>query len=172
MQARAAPQDKELVYYPPAAIRVHESVAPPVKNKSHQLVAQVDIPEGAGDGMLVTAGGRTSGYALMILDKQLVYVYNYIGERTVLMSSQEVPIGKSELKMVFTSTGQFEGDAELFINGASVGKAHIPKTIPATFSIEETFDVGQDTGSPIIEDTYAVPFKNEALEKLTVMVGD
>ena len=172
MQARAAPKDKELVYYPPAAIRVHESVAPPVKNKSHQLIADVEIPKGGADGMLVTAGGRTSGYAFMILDNQLVYVYNYIGERTVLMSSAEVPEGKSQLKMEFTSTGNFQGDAELFINDQSVGKVHIPKTIPATYSIEETFDVGQDTGSPIIEDTYAVPFKNDALQKLIVSIGD
>jgi arylsulfatase len=172
MQARAAPQEKELVYYPPAAIRVHESVAPPVKNKSHELIAEVDIPKTGGDGMLVTAGGRTSGYALMILDNQLVYVYNYIGDRTVLLSSQEVPVGKSELKMKFTKTDNFQGDAEIFINDKSVGKVKIPKTIPATFSIEETFDVGEDTGSPIIEDTYAVPFKNSALEKLTVRIGE
>ena len=172
MQAQAAPKEKELVYWPPAAIRVHESVAPPVKNKSHQLIADVEIPQGGADGMLVTAGGRTSGYALMILDNQLVYIYNYIGERTVLMSSQDVPIGKSQLKMVFTSTGKFQGDAELFINDQTVGKVHIPKTIPATYSIEETFDVGEDTGSPIIEDTYAVPFRNEALQKLTVIIGE
>ena len=74
--------------------------------------------------------------------------------------------------MVFTSTGKFQGDAELFINNKRVGKVHIPKTIPATYSIEETFDVGMDTGSPIIEDTYAVPFKNTALQKLTVRVGE
>ena len=172
MQARAAPQGKELVYWPPAAIRVHESVAPPVKNKSHELIADVDIPANGGDGILVTAGGRTSGYALMVLDNQLVYIYNYIGERTIIMSSENVPTGKSQLRMVFTKTGNFEGDAELFINERSVGKVHIPKTIPATYSIEETFDVGQDTGSPIIEDTYVVPFKNTALEKLTVKVGE
>ena len=172
MQARAAPQEKELVYYPPAAIRVHESVAPPVKNKSHELIAEVDIPESGGDGILVTAGGRTSGYAFMILDNQLAYVYNYIGDRTVLLSSEEVPSGKSELKMKFTKTGNFQGDAEIFINDKSVGKVRIPKTIPATYSIEETFDVGEDTGSPIIEDTYAVPFRNTALQKLTVRIGD
>jgi arylsulfatase len=172
MQARAAPQEKELVYWPPAAIRVHESVSPPIKGKSHELIAEVDIPSnGDGDGMLVTAGGRTSGYALMILDQQLVYIYNFVGNRTVLISSENVPIGKSQLKMVFTNTGQYEGDAELFINNKSVGKVHIPKTIPITFSIEETFDVGEDTGSPIIEDTYAVPFRSTVLDKLTVRVG-
>ena len=59
--------------------------------------------------------------------------------------------------MKFTKTGNFQGDAEIFINGKSVGKEHLDKTVASTFSIEETFDVGEDTGSPIIEDVYAVP---------------
>ncbi|MCL7975690.1 MAG: arylsulfatase, partial [marine benthic group bacterium] len=102
-----------------------------------------------------------------------MYVYNYIGiERTVITSSEEVPTGRSVVSMKFTRTGDFEGDAELFIDGRSVGMAHIDRTVPATFSIEETFDVGEDTGSPIIEDTYAVPFRSEHLEKVTVRVGD
>jgi len=172
MQARAAPQDKELVYYPPAAIRVHESVSPPLKNKSHEFIAEVDMPEGGDDGMLVTAGGRTAGYALFVKNGRLTYVYNYIGiNRTMITSTELIPVGPSELSMKFTKTGNFAGDAEIFINGKSVGKAHIDKTVPATYSIEETFDVGEDTGSPIIEDVYAVPFRNEALQKLTVKVG-
>jgi len=161
MQARAAPQDKELVYYPPAAIRVHESVSPPIKNRSHEFIAEVNIPETGGDGMLVTAGGRTAGYALFVKEGRLNYVYNYIGiQRTMLTSTEKVP------------TGKFEGDAELFINGKSVGKAHLDKTVPSTFSIEETFDVGEDTGSPVIEDVYAVPFRCEPLQKLTVKRSD
>lgn len=171
MQARAAPSDSELIYFPPAAIRVHESVSPPIKNKSHELIAEVVIPESGGDGMLVTAGGRTAGYAFFVKDDRLVYVYNYIGmNRTVLISSEKVPTGKAKLSMKFTKTGQFQGDAEIFINGKSVGKTSIPNTVPITFSIEETFDVGQDTGSPVIEDVYAVPFLSESLQKLTVKI--
>jgi arylsulfatase len=171
MQAMAAPKGNELVYYPPAAIRVHESVSPPVKGKSHEFIAEVVMPPNGDDGMLVTAGGRTAGYGLFIKNNRLSYVYNYIGiERTMLISTETVPIGKSELRMKFTKTGDFAGDAELFINGKSVGKTHIAKTVPITFSIEETFDVGEDTGSPIIEDVYAVPFRCEALQKLTVKI--
>ncbi|MFW2405299.1 MAG: arylsulfatase, partial [Gammaproteobacteria bacterium] len=99
------------------------------------------------------------------------YVYNYIGiDRTVITSSEEVPPGESVVSMKFTKTGNFEGDAEIFIDGRSVGKARLDKTVPATFSIEETFDVGEDTGSPIIEDVYAVPFRSAGLKKLTVKV--
>jgi arylsulfatase len=123
--------------------------------------------------MLVTAGGRTAGYGLFIKDDRLNYVYNYLGiERTMLTSTEKVPTGKNELRMKFTKTGDFEGQAELFINGKSVGKTFIAKTVPATFSIEETFDVGEDTGSPVIEDVYAVPFRCEALQKLTVKRQD
>jgi arylsulfatase len=121
--------------------------------------------------MLVTAGGRTSGYAMFVRNNRLVYVYNYLSmERTIIRSSEEVPPGESTLSMKFTKTGNFQGDAEIFINGKSVGKATVEKTIPATFSIEETFDVGEDTGSPIMEDTYAVPFRSSGLKKLTVKV--
>ena len=63
-------------------------------------------------------------------------------------------------------------DAGLFISNKSVGMTRIDKTVPATFSIEETFDVVEDTGSPIIEDVYAVPFRCEALQKLTVRLGE
>jgi arylsulfatase len=171
MQARAAPQDPELVYYPPAAIRVHESVAPPIKGKSHEFIAELNLPADNRDGMLVTAGGRTSGYGLFIKNNRLTYVYNYLSmDRTVVTSDVEVPAGESTVSMKFTSTGNFEGDAEIFINGKSVGKSRIEKTIPITFSIEETFDVGEDTGSPIIEDTYRVPFRSAGLKKLTVKV--
>ena len=169
MQSIAAPQDKELVFHPPAAIRVHESASPPLKNKSHEFIAEMNA---GGDGMLVTAGGRTSGYALFVKNGRLMYVYNYLGmERTMLTSDRTIPAGDSVLSMKFTKTGNFEGDVELFIDGESVGKTHLDKTIPSTYSIEETFDVGEDTGSPIIEDVYAVPFRNEALQKLTVRVG-
>lgn len=171
MQARAAPQASELVYYPPAAIRVHESVSPPLKNKSHEFIAEMDLSIGDGNGMLVTAGGRTGGYGLFVKEGQLTYVYNYLGlKRTVLSSNSKIPSGKSILRMKFTKTGNFEGDAELFINNKSVGKTHIDNTVPVTFSIEETYDVGEDTGSPIIEETYQVPFRNESLQKLTVKI--
>ena len=171
MQSRAAPKGKELVYYPPAAIRVHESVSPPIKTRSHEFVAEIDGGVSGNDGMLVTAGGRASGYAFFIKDGHLFYVYNYLGmTRTVLRSAEQVPEGKSTVSAAFNYTGKFEGDVELFINGRSVGQTHIPNTIPSTYSIEETFDVGEDTGSPIIEDVYAVPFRNSALQKLTVKV--
>ncbi len=71
----------------------------------------------------------------------------------------------------FTKTRNFAGDAKLFINGKSVGKTDLDNTVPVTYSIEETFDVGEDTGSPIIEDVYAVPFWFEHLEKLTAEAG-
>ena len=44
--------------------------------------------------------------------------------------------------------------------------------VPITYSIEETFDVGEDTGAPNIEDVYVVPFRCEALQKVTVKIED
>jgi hypothetical protein len=54
--------------------------------------------------------------------------------------------------------------------GYGHGKTRRERTVPITYSIEETFDVGEDTGSPIIEDVYALPFRHEHLERLTVRI--
>ena len=51
-----------------------------------------------------------------------------------------------------------------------MGKTPIENTVPVTYPIEETFDVGEDTGSPVIEKAYGVSFRNTALQKLTVKI--
>ncbi len=174
MQSLFAPKGKKFTFYPPGAIRVHESASPNVKNKSHTFSAEVEIPSSGAEGMLVTAGGRASGYGLYVKNNRLVYVYNYLGiKRSVLTSTTEIPTGKCKLGFKFVKTGNLKGRAELYINGKKAGSKMIPKTIPGTFSIEETFDVGRDTGSPIIEDTYELPFRFSGhLEKLVVTLGE
>ena len=48
----------------------------------------------------------------------------------MLTSNEDAPVGKSELSMKFTKTINFEGEAELFINGKSVGKTHLSTLAP------------------------------------------
>jgi arylsulfatase len=57
----------------------------------------------------------------------------------------------------FTRTGQFQGKAELFINGSEVGETAMAKTVPSIFSLEETLDLGVDTGTPVSQ-RYETPF--------------
>jgi arylsulfatase len=68
----------------------------------------------------------------------------------------------------FTKTGKHQGNAELFINGTKVGEKTLDKTVPSIFSLEETLDVGIDTGTPV-SSRYATPFGFTGLIKQVVV---
>ena len=57
----------------------------------------------------------------------------------------------------------------LYVDGKAVGQKRIERTIGARFSLDETFDVGEDTGSPVEFTLYDVPFKfNGHIDKVSV----
>jgi len=60
------------------------------------------------------------------------------------------------------------------LDGRPVGEAKIPQTVVRRFSLDETFDVGEDTVTPVIDD-YAgkMPFKfTGKLNKVTIELKD
>jgi len=155
-------------------VRLPESSAPNIMNKSYKIRAVVDMPNGPVDGMLVTEGGRFGGYGFFIQNGKLVYVYNFADEdRYVITSNETVPAGKVTLGFDFTSDGGrgAGGTGKLFINGKPVGDGRIARTEAYMFSDDESFDVGMDTGTPVIE-TYQVPFASHAkIERIDVELG-
>ncbi len=145
--------------YFPGTVRVPESLAPDVKNRSYSITAEVQIPEGGAEGMLVTEGGRFGGYGFFIRDRRLVFVYNFLDRtRYTVTSSEPVPPGADVLRFEFTKTGGNQGIGTLFVNGTKAGEGRIEHTIPYVFSDHDTFDVGEDTGTPVSED-YHCPFR-------------
>ena len=50
------------------------------------------------------------------------------------------------------------GTGTLSVDGKKVAQGRIDRTMPIRFSLDETFDVGEDTGTPVNLD-YDVPFK-------------
>ena len=51
------------------------------------------------------------------------------------------------------------GTGSLLVDGMEVAQGRIERTIPSRFSLDETFDVGEDTGTPVLEDyTSRMPF--------------
>jgi len=56
----------------------------------------------------------------------------------------------------------------LSVNGKNVAQGKLSRTIPATISIQEGFDVGEDVGSPV-DFTYKPPFKfTGMIDKVTI----
>lgn len=148
--------------YYTGASRLPETAAPNTKNRSHRITAVIEMPEKGGEGVILSAGGQSAGYAIYVKDGKLVYHFNWFErERTNLVSDESIPKGKSEVTLEFTYDGGGlgkGGTATIGINGKEVGSARIEHTVPGRFGID-TFSMGSDTGSPVAN-TYkgAFPF--------------
>jgi arylsulfatase len=148
--------------------------APRILNKSWTLTADLDIPASGGSGMIATHGGITGGYGLYLREGRPVFVYNYLAlERTSVESKKRLPAGKVQLKLDVVYQGSATelgkgATVTLSANGKTVAQGQLAKTIPATISISEGFDIGEDVGSAV-DFTYKLPFKfTGTIEKVTV----
>ena len=97
---------KTYAYYPHTQM-IPENVAAKLLNKSHSLTAEVEIPKGGAEGVLICHGGNVGGYTLFVKDKKLHYVHNYVGaEEFHVASNVDVPEGKVSLRYEFEKTGE------------------------------------------------------------------
>ncbi len=160
----------------PGMIRIPEGSAPDTRNRSFSLVAAVEIPEGGADGILATQGGRFGGWALRVINGRPELVYALSNQRqhkTSVVGREALAPGRHTIRADFNYDGGGRGKGSavtLLVDGKLVGEGRIDQTVANRYSLDETFDVGQDTGTPVVED-YAekMPFRfSGKLEKLTV----
>ena len=127
-----------------------------LKNKSHAVTAQVEIPEGGAEGVVVAQGGAFGGWSLYAKDGRPAYCYNTFGlERFKVYGSEPIPAGEHQMRMEFTYDGGGlgkGGDVGLFVDGAKVGEGRVEMTVPMLFSADETTDVGSDSATPVSDD--------------------
>jgi arylsulfatase A-like enzyme len=130
-----------------------------VKNRSHSITAEVEVPRGGANGVILCQGGRFGGWSLYFKNDRLMYSYNWLGlERYTIASSQTVPPGKHTVGFEFKYDGGklgAGGDGRLFVDGKAVATGRIGKTIPLIISPDEGADVGIDEGTPVTEDYKA-----------------
>ncbi|MFO0916422.1 MAG: arylsulfatase [Pirellulales bacterium] len=160
------------VFSYPDRLRLPEGAAPDLKHKSHEIVADVKIPQEGAEGMLITQGGRFAGFGLYVRDQRLVYDYNLAGvEDFKITSDRPVPKGDVVLKMVYTTDADkpFAGaDVKLYANDQQIGAGRVEKSIPNRVTLDETLDIGEDTGTPLSDD-YDIPFRfNGQLKNLKI----
>jgi arylsulfatase A-like enzyme len=127
-----------------------------LKNKSHSITAEVDIPEGGAEGVIVNQGGFSAGWVVYLKDGKLKYGYNLASlSHSYVVASEPVPAGIHQIRMEFAYDGGGLGkgaNITLYVDGAKVGEGHLKATIPIGFSADETTDVGKDTGSRVVPD--------------------
>ncbi len=136
--------------------RLSENSVINLKNKSHAVTAEVEIPKGGANGVIVAQGGAFAGWSLYLHDGKPKYCHNLAGlMRFYVAGSRKVPAGKHQIRMEFTYDGgglAKGGTLVLFIDGKKTGEGRINATVPMIYSGDETCDVGRDLGTPVSED--------------------
>jgi len=147
----------EFTYYS-GMVRIPEGSAPNFKNKSWAIAAEVTIPDKGASGVLATMGGRFGGWALLMQDSKPEFVYalsNQAEHKFRVTSKEPIPAGNHVVRFGFKYDGGGIGKGAagtLFVDGKPVAEGRIPQTVPIRFSLDETFDIGSDTGTPVVED--------------------
>ncbi len=136
--------------------RLAENCVLNVKNKSHSVTAQLVVPDGGAEGVIVSQGGAFAGWSLYLKDGRPKYVYNFLGlQHFAVEGDGEVPPGSHQLRMEFAYDGgglAKGGTVTLYLDGDRVAGGRVEATVPLIFSGDETCDVGSDTASPVSPD--------------------
>jgi len=175
--AREKVKERTSYTFYPGTVRVPQSAAPDTKNRSFGIRAEVDIPAAGAGGPICVMGGVSSGWALYIKDQHLVYCYNNNGNLYYVRSNKGVPSGsKVKLRYEFEKTGKEKygagGIGRLYINDKKVGEGEIPHTVRFIYSLDETFDIGVDAGTPLTDDYKSYARFTGTIDKVVVdLVG-
>jgi arylsulfatase A-like enzyme len=155
--------------------RIPEGAAPDIKNKSYRIAADVVLPKDGAEGVLVTHGGLCGGYALMLEKGKPVFHYNVANVAHYNIAAQNtLTPGKHTVVFDFQYDGGMGkgGTGTISVDGKKVARGRIDRTVPIRYSMDETFDVGEDTGTPVSLD-YDVPFKfTGQIEKVVINLGE
>jgi arylsulfatase len=159
-------------------IGMSENVFINIKNRSHTITAEVEIPKGGAKGVILAQAGRFGGWSLYLKDGKPIYTYNFVGlKRSTIAAANPVPAGKATIRFEFAYAGGGlgkGGTGTLFVNGKQVARGRIEQTQAMIFSGDEGADVGQDGETPVVE-TYgiAAPYKfTGSIAKITIDVKE
>ena len=139
--------------YRAGAIAIPEKEAPALVNRSFAITAEVQIPASGARGVLACAGGRAAGWSLFVdAQGRPAYAYDaFDAARMAIVAPRPLGPGPAKIRFEFAYDGGGVGKGgtgTLLVDGKRVGQARVERSVPVFFSIDETFDVGTDTGSP------------------------
>ena len=150
--------------------------SPNVIGRSYKITAEVDVPQGGGNGMLATTGGRWGGWGLYLLNGKPVFNYNMlILAQYRWEGADALTPGKHTIVFDYTYEGPGiakGGSGELKVDGKVVATGKQANSIAFLQVSDETFDIGVDTRTGVNDKDYQVPFAFDGkIDKLTVNLG-
>jgi arylsulfatase A-like enzyme len=163
---------------------IPDSAAPNPLNTSYTITANIEVPQGGADGVIVTEGGRFGGYGMYLLKSKPVFTWNILdlkrvrweapqalspGKHTLVFDFKYDGLGFATLAFNDNSGLGRSGTGTFGVDGKVVATQTIDRTIPLTLPWDETFDIGADTGTPVDDHDYQVPFAfTGKINKLTI----
>ncbi|MFO1048540.1 MAG: arylsulfatase [Geminicoccaceae bacterium] len=175
----------ELVYTRPMT-GLPQGDAPYLLNTSYTITADITVPEGGAEGMIVTSGGRFAGFGFYLLEGKPVYLWNLLDlERPKWEAPEALKPGHHVLEFAFTYDGlglgtmafnNFSGigrsgTGTLKVDGKEVATHKMERTIPIILQWDESFDIGSDTITGVNDGDYLPPFPLTAkFNKLTITI--
>jgi arylsulfatase len=152
-----------------------ENVFINIKNRSHAVTAEVQIPKGNIQGVILAQAGRFGGWSLYLKKGKPAYTYNFLGlQRFTIAAQRSVPVGRATIRYEFAYDGGGlgkGGTGTLFVNGERVARGRIEHTQGMIFSVEEGTDVGQDGETPVVEN-YGAPAPYRFTGKIDRVIVD
>jgi arylsulfatase A-like enzyme len=176
---------KEFVYTHPM-VGLPQGDSPFLLNSSYTITADIDVPEGGAEGMILTSGGRFAGYGFYLLEGKPVFLWNLIDLKRIKWEGPEaLSPGQHTLEFDFKYDGlgvgtlAFNnmsglgkgGTGTLKVDGKVVATETLKNTLPMILQWDESFDIGSDTLTGVNDADYKPPFPLTAkLNKLTIKV--
>jgi arylsulfatase len=160
--------------------------SPSLLNASYTITADIEVPEGGAEGMILTSGGRFGGYGFYLLQGRPVFLWNMVdlqrikwegpdalvpGRHTVEFDFKYDGMGAGTLVFNnFSGVGR-PGTGTLKVDGNAVATKQMERTLPMILQWDESFDIGSDTLTGVNDEDYKPPFPLTAkLHKLTIKV--
>jgi arylsulfatase len=175
----------EFVYTRPM-VGLPQGDSPFILNSSYTITADIEVPEGGAEGMILTSGGRFSGYGFYLLKGRPVFLWNLIDlQRIKWEASQALAPGRHTLEFNFKYDGLGlgtlafnnlsglgrSGTGTLKVDGVEVARRTMERTLPMILQWDESFDIGSDTLTGVNDADYHPPFAfTGKLNKLTITV--
>jgi arylsulfatase len=136
--------------------RLSENSVVSIKNKSHAVTAEIEVPKSGAEGVIIAQGGNIGGWALYAKGGKLKYCYNLLGVQYFYVeATSALPAGAHQVRMEFAYAGGGlgkGGKVTLYVDGKPVGEGAVAATAAMIFSADDGCDVGEDTGSAVSED--------------------
>jgi arylsulfatase len=177
---------RKVFTYSGSPVSIPNGNQPSLLNTSYAITADIDVPQGGAEGVIVGEGGRFYGYALYLLKGKPVFTYNLLDiRRTRWEGAEALAPGRHTIEYAFKYEGLGEatlaynsssgvgrgGTGTLKVDGKVVSTQKQEGSLPLVKPLDIAFDIGLSSANPVDDHDYKVPFNfTGKINKVTIVL--